>query len=151
MQSPTAHPQLPDPHDPPISAASSESGIATPSSIPTHPYLLPDGKYECPLCPMGTRKRFRSLATLQKHMLSPIAHMPKIYQCPDPEVFGIILQPGMKRKPQKHFTTFSGLLQHVEYGACTGGKSMFKSMVEFINERLGGLGLGEMRIPAAEQ
>ncbi|KAG0642880.1 hypothetical protein HOY80DRAFT_948657 [Tuber brumale] len=160
MQSPTAHPQLNnlndlnslflDPHDPLISTASSESGIVTPSTILTHPYLLSNGKYECPLCPLGSRRRFRSLATLQTHMLSPIAHMPKIYHCPDPELLGIALPPGTKRKTPKSFATLSALAQHVEYGACQGGNLMFKAMVGFVNEKLANLGMGDRRMIASE-
>ncbi|PWW71699.1 hypothetical protein C7212DRAFT_360441 [Tuber magnatum] len=158
MQSPAAHPQsnndphdlFPDPYDPSISTASSESGIATPSTVPTHPYLVSGGRYECPLCPLGSRRLYKSLGALQTHMLSPIAHMPKIYHCPEPEVFGIILQPGTKRKKQKSFATLSALVQHVEYGACQGGKSMFGAMVGFVNEKLAVLGMREMKISAAE-
>ncbi|CAZ83722.1 unnamed protein product [Tuber melanosporum] len=156
MRSPTAHPQLnnnlnfTDPHDLPISSASSESGIATPSTIPAHPYLLPGGEYECPLCPLGSRKRFRLLAALQTHMLSPIAHMPNIYHCPDPALLGIVLPPGTKSKKQKSFATLSALAQHVESSACQGGGLMFKAMVGFVNEKLGNLGMGDRRMIAAE-
>jgi len=157
MQSPTAHPQLshgpqaffPDPHDPPISVASSESGIATPSTIPAQSYLLPNGKYECPLCPSGSRRLFKSLATLQKHMLSPIAHMPKIYHCPNPELLGIAPS-AQGGKREKSFATLSGLAQHVESGACQGGRSMFKAMVGFVNEKLADVGMGDMKMIAAE-
>ncbi|PUU77014.1 hypothetical protein B9Z19DRAFT_1087182 [Tuber borchii] len=156
MQSPTAHPQLnhnlhTDPHDPSISTASSESGIATPSTIPAHPYLLPNGKYECPLCPSGSRKLFWSLAVLQRHMLSPIAHMPKIYHCPDPESLGIAPSASAQgRKQEKSFATLSALAQHVESGACQGGRSMFKAVVKFINKKLADMGLGDRKMVITE-
>jgi len=158
MQSPTTHPQFnhglhalfPDPHDPPISTASSESGIITPSTIPAESYLLPNGKYECPLCPFGSRRLFKSLATLRSHMLSPIAHMPKVYHCPDPALLGIAPSAGAGGKKEKSFVTLSGLAQHVESGACQGGRSMFKAMVGFVNEKLANVGMGDMKMIAAE-
>ncbi|RPA99184.1 hypothetical protein L873DRAFT_1738816 [Choiromyces venosus 120613-1] len=159
MQSPTSHPHLhnlhnlnhlPNPHSPPISTASSESGIATPSTAHAHPYCLPNGKYECPLCPLGSRRVFRTLERLQTHMLSPIAHMPKIYHCPDPEVFGITLPPSAKMKKEKSFMTLSALAQHVESGACQGGRTMFQAVVGFVNEKLTNMGMGDMRMVASE-
>ena len=158
MQSLTVHPQLnhnphalfPDPYDPPISTASSESGIATPSTIPAQSYLLPNGKYKCPLCPSESRRLFKSLAALRKHMLSPIPHIPKIYHCPDPELLGIVPSEGPRRKRQKNFATISALAQHVESGACQGGRSMFQAMVGFVNEKLVDVGMGDMKMIATE-
>ncbi|RPA99186.1 hypothetical protein L873DRAFT_1684348 [Choiromyces venosus 120613-1] len=154
MQSPTSHPHLhninhlPNPHSPPISMAP-ESGIATPSTVVAHPYCLPNGKYECPLCPLGSRRVFKTLGVLQTHMLSPIAHMPKIYHCPDPKVFGITLPPSTKMKKEKSFMTLSALAQHVESGACQGGRTMFNAMVGFVNEKVANMGMGDMRMIAS--
>ena len=84
-------------------------------------------------------------------MLSPIAHMPKIYHCPDPESLGIA--PGTSvqgGKQEKSFIKLSALAQHVESGACQGGRSMFKAVVEFINEKLADMGLGDKKIIVTE-
>jgi len=84
-------------------------------------------------------------------MLSPIAHMPKIYHCPDPELLGIPPSASARgRKQEKSFITLSALAQHVESGACQGGQSMFKAMVGFVNEKLVNVGMGDMKMIAAE-
>lgn len=131
-----------------LSTTDSESGILTPSSPVGHPFLLPNGRYECPLCPAGSRRTFKSLETLQNHMVSPIAHLPKIYHCPDPAFLGVESSPDSKAK-KKNFARLSGLVQHVEYGACEGGRAMFSGMVEFVNEKLSEVGKGEMRMISA--
>ena len=75
--------------------------------------------------------------------------MPKIYHCPDPELLGIA--PSARgKKQEKSFITLSALAQHVESGACQGGRSMFKAMVGFVNEKLVNVGMGDMKMIAAE-
>ena len=77
--------------------------------------------------------------------------MPKIYHCPNPESLGIA--PGASaqgRKQEKSFATLSALAQHVESGACQGGRSMFKAVVEFINEKLADMELGDRKMIITE-
>ena len=84
-------------------------------------------------------------------MLSPIAHMPKVYHCPDPELLGIASSASAQGgKQEKSFITLSALAQHVESGACQGGRSMFKAVVEFINEKLADMGLGDKKMIVTE-
>jgi hypothetical protein len=63
-------------------------------------------------------------------------------------LLGIERSPNSKAK-KKHFARLSGLVQHVEYGACEGGHAMFGGMVSFVNEKLSEIGKGEMRMIAA--
>jgi hypothetical protein len=87
---------------------------------------------KCPLCPK-TRKCFATAQDLEKHMASP-AHCLKVYHCPT----GIFPE-GRSSQPQKSpklFSTLGGLAQHLESGACQGGKETFNKIVEFIERRL---------------
>jgi len=76
--------------------------------------------------------------------------MPKIYHCPDPESLGIAPWSVQGGKQEKSFIKLSALAQHVESGACQGGRSMFKAVVEFINEKLADMGLGDKKIIVTE-
>ena len=46
----------------------------------------------------------------------------------------------------KYFSTLSGLTQHLESGACEGGKATFLKAVVYVEERLNQLGLGDLRL-----
>lgn len=46
----------------------------------------------------------------------------------------------------KQFSTVSGLAQHLESGACEGGKGAFKSVVEYVQEEMKGMGLGSLKL-----
>ncbi|TGZ78696.1 hypothetical protein EX30DRAFT_322285, partial [Ascodesmis nigricans] len=66
----------------------------------------------CPLCPWN-RPPFVNPRALEQHIQSSV-HAPKIYHCPE------FLFNGMKIKPPGHmkFRSLSGLVQHLEAGAC---------------------------------
>ncbi|KAI9729191.1 MAG: hypothetical protein M1834_007098 [Cirrosporium novae-zelandiae] len=122
-------------------------GIWTPES--QSPTTIP---LRCPLCP-PTRKPFKTHSALTSHLSSP-AHDPKSFHCPlmlltlptitvttatdtatanneaIPTTTTMETDPIMKT--QKQFSTFSGLTQHIESGACKGGKNIFKEAIRFL-------------------
>lgn len=98
----------------------------------------------CPLCPRKS-KAFRTIQALQQHVVSP-AHCDKVYRCPR-NLFPINSSKAKTNQGKgKQFTTLSGLAQHLESGACRGGKQTFLYCVEFIQQHLGQWGLGGMRL-----
>ena len=123
----------------------SESGMLTPYSKGSRrpsDSSSPALRLLCPLCPIG-RKPFKSLEALSNHLSSP-AHSPKIFHCPlalagyeDEEKVSQLM---------KYFSTLSGLLQHLESGACQGGNITFRKTVEYIEHNLRRLGLQRLRL-----
>jgi hypothetical protein len=53
---------------------------------------------------------------------------------------------GGKNKPLKQFSTVSGLAQHLESGACGGGRGTFMRVVEYVQEEMKGMGLGGLKL-----
>lgn len=91
----------------------------------------------CPLCP-PTRKAFINTEALAMHLASP-KHAPKDFHCPK----DLLLPPSAVSKKQnpaaaviKQFSTLSGLTQHLESGACKGGKAGLKAAVKMLEKRL---------------
>ncbi|KAL8679327.1 MAG: hypothetical protein Q9186_004374 [Xanthomendoza sp. 1 TL-2023] len=101
------------------------------------------GKRPCPLCPAGSRG-FRTMQALGDHLASP-AHAPKIFHCPVD-----LVRTSKKGKQQKssieEFSTLSGLTQHVESGACKGGRKMLEQAMNIVQERLKALGFKEIKL-----
>ena len=122
-----------------------QSGMLTPSSGRSQP-LLEDlslaMRLKCPLCPCG-RKPFKSLEAMKTHLSSP-AHLPKAFHCPL-SLAGLEDENKVSQL-RKHFSTLSGLMQHLESGACAGGKTTFRKTVEFIEHNLGKMGLRELQL-----
>ncbi|KAL7788726.1 hypothetical protein V8C37DRAFT_387862 [Trichoderma ceciliae] len=90
----------------------------------------------CPLCP-NTKRPFSTRTGLEHHMRSP-AHTPKMFHCPS------ILYEGIsgKAKPKmKQFSTVSGLVAHIESGACRGKKAGLRTVMEYMEERLDEMGI----------
>lgn len=88
----------------------------------------------CPMCPLGSAP-FKTHRALQQHMESP-AHAPRIFHCP------VLLAPVNHKgvAVQRSFSTLSGLAQHLESGACKGGKSTFRNVARYVEDRLKELG-----------
>ncbi|KAF2723363.1 hypothetical protein K431DRAFT_292737 [Polychaeton citri CBS 116435] len=123
---------------------SSSEMILTPSASSEGSSM--DGKeyFACPLCP--DRHPFTSVGDLHQHLLSA-AHAPKIFHCP----VGLDTSKKAKGKEgkkckSKDFSTLSGLTQHIEAGACKGGKSGFKTALKYVERELGALGFGGLRV-----
>jgi hypothetical protein len=53
---------------------------------------------------------------------------------------------GPSKKAVKQFSTVSGLAQHLESGACTGGKGSFRRVIEYVQEEMKNIGLGELKL-----
>lgn len=101
-------------------------------------------KIRCPLCPRK-RRAFATVQALQQHMISP-AHCDKVYHCPSNLLPVDSSRVRIKRGKEKRFTTLSGLAQHLDSGACYGGKQTFLHCIEFIQRHLGQWGPGGMRL-----
>lgn len=123
------------------SAAVTSQGALTPrtSTLSTSGDVLGlfGGGRSCPIC----NQTFKTVQAARAHIYSS-AHSPKIYHCPIP------LVPAHARENDRmeNFSTLSGLTQHLESGACKGGKSTFWKAMEFVNGKLRELGLGDMRL-----
>jgi hypothetical protein len=108
-------------------------------------------KQLCPLCPPSNTRRFKSCG-LRDHLTSSvhtISGMPARLPILAPEIKfhcpRALLGEGSK-KVDKQFSSVSGLAQHIESGACAGGRGTLMQVVEFVHEELKNLGLGERRL-----
>ena len=104
--------------------------------------LSPAIRLSCPLCPVG-RKPFNSLKAMSNHLSSP-AHSPKVFHCP--LSFADYEDKRKASQLMKYFSTLSGLMQHLESGACQGGNTTFRKTVEYIEHNLGKIGLQRLRL-----
>lgn len=95
------------------------------------------GGRSCLIC----NRTFKTVQAARAHIYSSV-HSPKIYHCPLPLVPDHIRGNGK----MANFSTLSGLAQHLESGACKGGKSTFRKAMRLVNGRLRELGLGDMRL-----
>lgn len=97
----------------------------------------------CPLCPERP-KPFLTLAGLEMH-LSSSTHAPKIFHCPS-SLFPSGKGKGNHRGSTRHFSSLSGLTQHLESGACRGGKATLQKAMELLEGRLKNLGFEQIRL-----
>lgn len=88
----------------------------------------------CPLCP-ADRKAFHSIEALQMHLASP-KHAPKAFHCPT-----ILVSTTKRGNDSRRFKTLSGLTQHLESGACKGGKAGLRKTIQVLEARLSEMGL----------
>ncbi len=100
------------------------------------------GNLRCAFCPPN-RKKFHNVAVFQAHIASA-AHAPKFFHCP--LVFVPDISLSDLRKKKKHFSTLSGLTQHLESGACRGGVATFEKAIRYVEEQLKVLGFGGVRL-----
>jgi hypothetical protein len=106
--------------------------------------LTSKAKLHCPLCPNKDR-RFGTAQALEQHMNSPV-HCAKLFHCPRFVLPMTAGESDRKVKQERHFTTISGLAQHLESGACKGGKGTLRYCMEFIERHLEGVGFGGLRL-----
>lgn len=121
-----------------------QSGMLTPNSGSSQPLLKDSSlamRLTCPLCPVG-RKPFKSLEALRNHLSSP-AHSPKVFHCP--LYFAGLEHDRKVSQLMRYFSTLSGLMQHLESGACQG-RATFRKTVEYIEHNLGKTGLRKLRL-----
>ncbi|KAK4544181.1 hypothetical protein LTR36_004391 [Oleoguttula mirabilis] len=85
----------------------------------------PDGTWPCTIC----SKTFKKNTSLLLHLNSPV-HATKDFHCPTALVG---LHGG---KGSKAFKTLSGMAQHIEIGACAGGKETLDLIVSIFESRI---------------
>ncbi|KAH7402403.1 hypothetical protein BKA66DRAFT_435829 [Pyrenochaeta sp. MPI-SDFR-AT-0127] len=119
-----------------------DSQISLDGSLSIDAAFLPT--LQCPLCPKK-RKKFANALALQHHMDSP-AHAPKLYHCPTNLFVSTSNKKEAQKRKERHFSTLSGLSQHLESGACRGGKRAFLQCIGLIQDRLEQLGFGGIRV-----
>ena len=51
-----------------------------------------------------------------------------------------------KKKAIRQFSSVSGLAQHLESGACDGGKGTFGRVVEYVQEEIKGMGFDGLKL-----
>ena len=126
----------------PLTPSPSLSGLLTPVSdfeLPPSDLALKISP-SCPQC----FKKFRSLRVLQDHMSSPV-HELKIFHCPL-SITVPLLGHSEAEKATKIFSTLSGLTQHLESGACMGGKGVWRLAMDYIEERMKQSGCKKWRL-----
>lgn len=98
-------------------------------------------EYRCALCYGG--RPFRTIYALQAHIASP-AHGPKMFHCPLVLVQQLV-QRGHDTLP-KPFSTLSRLVQHLESGACAGGKETLRLAASVFEKRLSDAWFRQIRL-----
>ncbi len=64
-----------------------------------------------------------------------------LFHCPR-----ALIDEGSSKKAVRQFSTISRLAQHLESGACNGGKVTFRRMVEYVQEEIEGMGFGGLKL-----
>lgn len=138
-----------------------------PSGVSTPKFGLPDmtefntaltlrlrtgtGLQKCPLCPPAKKREYMagalrdhlssSVHQYSKALVSSSLSAPEItFHCPS-DLVG-----AGEEKKTKEFATVSGLAQHLESGACSGGKETMKRVVQYVQKELKNLGFGERNL-----
>jgi hypothetical protein len=138
----------------------SSSAIPTPTSTRStgtsfHSMLILQPRtrsgYKCPLCPASRTRTFEPSA-LQQHLLSSVHAQASISSpllVPDDILFNCpraLMGEGNKKKVVRQFSTVSGLAQHLESGACEGGKGTFKHVIEYVQDKMKDMGFGGLKL-----
>lgn len=137
------------------------SAILTPTSTPstsTNFYSLltfrprTRSSYQtCPLCPPSRIRTF-TLSALQQHLSSSVhAQVSMSLPFPVPNEISFhcpraLMGRGGEKNAVRQFSTVSGLAQHLESGACDGGKGTFRRVVEYVQEEMKGMGFGGLKL-----
>ncbi|KAH8807179.1 hypothetical protein F5884DRAFT_788715 [Xylogone sp. PMI_703] len=134
------------------------SGILTPTSTQSANTnldlmlaLIPNTRgrtQTCPLCPPSRTRKFKRhglqahLSSVHQVSISPAIRVPDeiSFHCPQG------LMGDGNNKAIKHFSAVSGLAQHLESGACHGGKETFLSVVEYVQREMENMGFGELKL-----
>ena len=109
------------------------------------------GYQTCPLCPSSCTRTFKQSA-LQQHLSSSVhAQVPISLPLLVPDEMSFhcpraLIGEGSKKKAVRQFSTVSGLAQHLESGACDGGKGTFRRVVEYVQEEMKGMGFGGLKL-----
>lgn len=109
------------------------------------------GYQTCPLCPPSCTRTFKHSA-LQQHLSSSVhaqISMSLPLLVPDEISFHCprtLIGEESKKKAIRQFSTVSGLAQHLESGACDGGKGTFRRVVEYVQEEIKGMGFDGLEL-----
>ncbi|KAH6716312.1 hypothetical protein BKA61DRAFT_602925 [Leptodontidium sp. MPI-SDFR-AT-0119] len=103
-------------------------------------YILPhrlhtqSGFQVCHLCPPSRTRTFKGKAALQQYPSSSVmleylrpCQYSTIYHSIAPALYWVT---EVRRGFRKQFSTVSGLVQHLESGACNGGKRTLRRVIE---------------------
>ncbi|KAH8593114.1 hypothetical protein B0O99DRAFT_689013 [Bisporella sp. PMI_857] len=105
----------------------------------------------CPICPPLRTRTFKPSA-LRQYLSSSVhaqVSMSLPLSVPDEISFHYpraLVGEGSKKKVVRQFSTVSGLAQHLESGACDGGKVTFRRVVEYVQEEMKGMGFGGLKL-----
>lgn len=93
-----------------------------------------------PLDLMSLRQPSELITT---YVSSP-AHSPKVFHCP--LYFAGLENDRKVSQLIRYVSPLSGLMQHLESGACQGGRATFRKTVGYIEHDLGKMGLWKLRL-----
>ncbi|KAH8802570.1 hypothetical protein F5884DRAFT_860934 [Xylogone sp. PMI_703] len=107
---------------------------------------------KCPLCPASRIRKFRPHA-LRDHLSSSVhaqVSMPTLWPHPVSNEILFHCPYGLmgegNNKPIKQFSTISGLAQHLESGACGGGKETFRRVVGEVEMQMMAMGFSGLKL-----
>lgn len=132
----------------PVSSPSTSMNFNSVLTIRPH---ARSGYQKCPLCPPSCTRTFKRSA-LQQHLSSSVhaqvlTSLPLLlpneisFHCPR-----ALIGEETKEKAVMQFSTVSGLAQHLESGACDGGKTTFRRAVEYVQEEMKGMGFAGLKL-----
>ncbi|PVH68968.1 hypothetical protein DL98DRAFT_189828 [Cadophora sp. DSE1049] len=119
-------------------------------------YILPprlhtqSGFHVCHLCPPSRTRTFKGKAALQQHLSSSVhAQVSTSLPVLDDISFHFprtLLGEGSQTRPLKQFSTVSGLVQHLESGACNGGEITLRRVIECVEDEMKGMGFRGLKL-----
>ena len=141
------------PPSPPSLVLTSESTLSRSANF--QDILFPrlhtqSGFQVCHLCPPPRTRKFKGKAALQQHLSSSVhaqvsTSLPVLddisFHCPR-NLWG----DGSQTRPLKQFSTASGLVQHLESGACNGGKRTLRRVIEYVEDEMKGIGFRGLKL-----
>jgi hypothetical protein len=89
----------------------------------------------CPIC----GRNFSSPLALGMHVASPVHETP-IYHCPTAFLVDLGVVLGKTKRKERVFRTLGAMAQHMNAGACTGGKESWEKVMKVLEAKLGGFG-----------
>lgn len=135
-------------------SASSTSPIQSPILTPTSTEFLgsyPPSAIRTPTSTLSTSTNFQFMhSALQQHLSSGIhAQLSISLLAPDEISFhcpSALMSEETKKNAVRQFSTVSGLAQHLESGACDGGKGTLNRVVEYVQDEVKAMGYGRVKL-----
>jgi len=122
----------------PLSTAPTSIGCFNPTAKEFEPQL--PFIQSCPIC----GQKFSSKG-LQMHVASPV-HATPAYHCPNDFLASIGLSEKDNHTEERVFKSLSSLMQHIEAGACKGGKESWEKTMKFLEAALEGFGISGVKL-----